>query len=147
MKNKQSIITILIIILILGSSFLLLNTMANSKQKGELKKITYEEINKKIANEDNFILIVSQSTCSHCATYKPKIEQICEDYKIDVYYIDYDLEKNKKEFLEKFDLNGATPTTVFFQKGKEKSIFNRIEGDLSKQSVIETFKKMGFINK
>lgn len=147
MENKQTFTTILVIILILGSSFLLLNTMANSKQKGELKEITYEEITKKVADEDSFILIVSQSTCSHCATYKPKIEQICKEHNLDVYYIDYDKCQNKTEFLNEFDLSGATPTTIFFQNGKEKSILNRIEGDISKQTVIETFEKMGFISK
>lgn len=146
-KNKQTFITIAVIILILSSSFLLLDTMANSKPKGELKEITYEEITKKVANKDSFILIVSQSTCSHCATYKPKVEQICKEHNLDVYYIDYDKYQNKEKFLNEFDLSGATPTTIFFQKGKEKSILNRIEGDIAKEKVIETFKKMGFISK
>lgn len=121
--------------------------MANSKPKGSLKEITYEEITKKIKNEDSFILIVSQSTCSHCATYKPKVDQICKENNINAYYIDYDKYKNKEEFLNEFDLSGATPTTIFFQKGKEKSVLNRIEGDISKQNVIEAFEKMGFIQK
>ena len=50
-----------------------------------------------------------------------------------------------KRFLKEFKLNGATPLTLFFENGKEKSILNRIEGDLSSKIVIEKMKKMGFI--
>ena len=48
--------------------------------------------------------------------------------------------------MNEFNLENATPMTLFFIKGKETSILNRIEGDLSIKTVKETFKKMGFIN-
>ena len=105
------------------------------------------ELNKKVENKDSFIWVVSKSTCSHCASYKPKIETIVKEYGIDVYYIDFDDEdeNTQKEFLDKFDLDGSTPITLFFKKGSEVSVLNRIEGDLPEEKVISTFKKMGFI--
>ena len=37
--------------------------------------------------------------------------------------------------------------TLFFKKGKETSILNRIEGDLKDELIINKFKEMGFIEK
>lgn len=144
MKKQNNILTIAIILLIAIILILIIGNL-NQKPTGELKQITYEELTTKQENEDNFILIVSTSTCSHCASYKPKVEQIAKEYGITVYYIDYDKVSNQEDFLKEFNLTGATPMTLFFENGKEKSVLNRIEGDLSKETVIEKFKKMGFI--
>ncbi|MBQ8681294.1 MAG: thioredoxin family protein [Bacilli bacterium] len=144
MKKEKKILTIAIILLIAILAILLINNL-NKKTVGELKKITYEELTEKQANEEDFILIVSTSTCSHCATYKPKVKEITKEYGITVYYIDYDKISDYKDFLNKYNLTGATPTTLFFKDGEEKSLLNRIEGDLSTEIIIKKFKKMGFI--
>lgn len=146
MKKKNVIFTIAIIIFIIMISILIINNIINNKS-GSLIELNYQQLKEKINNKDDFILIVSQTTCSHCASYKPKVKKISEEYKIDVYYIDYDNESddNKKEFLKDFNLDGSTPITLFINNGKEKSMLNRIEGDVSKEKIIDTFKKMGFI--
>ena len=144
MKNKIVYIALILFVAII---VILLVNYANTPKPGSFIKLDYKGVTKKVDNKDKFILVVSKSTCSHCATYKPKIEAIVKEYSIDVYYIDYDEESEEiqKEFLNKFNLDGATPMTLFFEKGKEISVLNRIEGDLSSEKVITTFKKMGFI--
>ena len=144
MKNKIVYIALIIFVAII---VILLVNYANTPKPGSFIQLDYKGVIKKVDNKDKFILVVSKSTCSHCATYKPKIEAIVKEYGTDVYYIDYDeeTEDTQKEFLEKFNLDGATPMTLFFEKGKEISVLNRIEGDLSSEKVITTFKKMGFI--
>ena len=145
MKNKIVYIALIRFVAII---VILLVNYANTPKPGSFIQLDYKGVIKKVDNKDKFILVVSKSTCSHCATYKPKIEAIVKEYGIDVYYIDYDeeTEDTQKEFLEKFNLDGATPMTLFFEKGKEISVLNRIEGDLSSEKVITTFKKMGFID-
>ena len=145
MKNKIVYIALIIFVAII---VILLVNYANTPKPGSFIQLDYKGVIKKVDNKDKFILVVSTSTCSHCATYKPKIEAIVKEYGTDVYYIDYDeeTEDTQKEFLEKFNLDGATPMTLFFEKGKEISVLNRIEGDLSSEKVITTFKKMGFID-
>ena len=140
-KTNNTIFIIATILLIAIISILIINP----KEKGEFKQTTYNEIKEKINNKESFVLVVSQSTCSHCATYKPKIKIIAEEHNINAYYIDINLEENKGAFLEEFKLSGATPTTLFFNNGKEKSILNRLEGDLASSTVIEKLKEMGFI--
>ena len=144
MKKENKIFILAVIFLITILIILIINSIITPK-KGELLNITYSEIQKKIENKDNFVLIVSQSTCSHCASYKPKMEIIAQDYGLNIYYIDYDLEKEQDQFLSDLKLSGATPTTLFFEKGKEKSILNRLEGDVSNEKIIEKLKEMGFI--
>lgn len=143
MKKKNKLFISLIIIFILIIGILLINYI--NKQTGELKELNYKQITKKIEDKDDFVLVVSRSNCSHCITYKPKVEQIAKDYKITIYYIDYDKEKNYKDFLNEFNLDGSTPITLFIKNGKETSILNRLEGDLDSDKVIERLEKLEFI--
>ena len=146
MKKNNKLFGIAIVFLIIIMALLFINYI-NTPKEGNLISIKYKEIKEKINNKDSFILVVSQSTCSHCASYKPKLELIAKDYGIDIYYIDYDKDSSKEEFLVDFDLDGSTPITLFINDGKEKSLLNRLEGDISKEKAIEKFKKMGFIEK
>ena len=146
MKNNNKLfIGIIIIFIVIVASLLIINIL--NPQKGDLIALNYKQVQSKIKNKDSFILVVSASTCSHCAEYKPKLIKIAKEYKINIYYIDYDLEssKDQKEFLSNNKLNGSTPITLFIQKGKQTSIFDRLEGDVSKEKAVEKFKKLGFI--
>ena len=146
MKNNNKVfIGIIILFIIIVSSLLIINIL--NPKKGNLIALNYKQVQSKIKNKDSFILIASASTCSHCAEYKPKLIKIAKEYKINIYYIDYDLEssKDQKEFLSNNKLNGSTPITLFIQNGKQTSIFDRLEGDVSKEKVVEKLKKLGFI--
>ena len=145
MKDNNKLFIIIITTLILIISFLLINKISNYN-KGDLKPITFKEIQEKKANKEDFILIVSQSTCSHCASYKPKVKQIAKEHGITVYYIDIDLEKNENEVIKELHITGETPMTLFYLEGKETSILNRIVGDLGTEKIINQFKKLGFID-
>ena len=145
MKKRNPIFIITIIAFIAIISVLIINSQ-NTKTPGEFMQTTYSEIQEMTANKESFVLVVSQSTCSHCATYKPKIKAISKEYGLDMYYIDIDLEDKKGEFLQQFKLSGATPTTLFFKNGTETSVFNRLEGDLPNTMVIEKLKELGFIS-
>lgn len=145
MKDNNKLFIIIITTLILIISFLLINKISNYN-KGDLKPITFKEIQEKKANKEDFILIVSQSTCSHCASYKPKVKQIAKEHGITVYYIDIDLEKNEDEVIKELHITGETPMTLFYLEGKETSILNRLVGDLGTEKIINQFKKLGFID-
>ena len=145
MKNKIIVIATILIIVIL-SIVLKFNNNNNNSEFTNLKEITYKEILKKQDNKEDFILIISRSNCSHCNTYKPKVDEIARKHNLTIYYINTDTLSNKEEFKEEFKLNNATPLTLFFKNGKETTILNRIEGDLSTKTVENQFEKMGFIN-
>ena len=146
MNKNKNIYAIAIILFIIIIAILLIVNITKEK-KGELVSLNYKEIKEKANNKESFILVISQSTCSHCANYKPKLATIAQKYNINIYYIDYDLEnsKNQKDFLEKYNLDGSTPVTIFIKKGKQTKLFDRIEGEVSKEKTISIYKKMGFI--
>ena len=116
------------------------------------EEINYEELNKMIENKEDFILFIGSSTCSHCAAYKEKVNKFVKEYQTKIYYIDIhkfsETESNKFKLIVNFE---GTPTTVFFEKGKEKEDENgnvrtyRIEGNIEYSKVVEKIKKAGFI--
>lgn len=145
MKKKKNIFLLIFIVLIV-LIILIFGIILLNKNKNFLE-LSYEEILEKIDNKDSFILCVSRKNCSHCQDYKPKLNDISKKYDVKVYYIDIDSfsKKRNKEFSNKFSFDGATPTTIFFTDGVEKTTGSRIEGDASKEKIVDKFKKNGFI--
>lgn len=115
-----------------------------------LVALSFEELKVKIDNKDSFVLCLTQTTCIHCADYKPKLEKIAKKYGIDIYYTDIDLYsdedyENFKEVVQFRDSDG-TPMTLFFIDGKEESVMTRMSGDVAEATVIKKLEKYGFIN-
>lgn len=144
-KNSNLIWIIAIVILVLLLAFLIINKAIS---KGDLVELTYDEFTEKIDNEESFVLCISLTTCSHCATYKPKLESVAKDYGIDLYYIDIDKysEEEQEEFEKIINFNDSTPTTVFLKNGKETTASNRINGDVSTSRIIDKLKSNDFID-
>lgn len=144
-KNNNLIWIIAIVILVLLVAFLIINKAIS---KSDLVELTYDEFTEKIDNEESFVLCVSRTTCSHCATYKPKLENVAKDYGIDLYYIDIDKysEEEQDEFEKIINFNDSTPTTVFLKNGKETTASNRINGDVSTSRIIDKLKSNDFID-
>lgn len=110
------------------------------------KEIKYDEVVSLINNKEDFILVISQTGCGHCISYKPKVEQVANDKNILIYYIEFNLLSNdeKKSFVNYIDISG-TPTTVFFRDGSE--IENaRISGDTDIIEIENVLRNNGYIN-
>lgn len=114
--------------------------------KSYLAEIKYDEVMEKIDNDEDFILLVSQTTCTHCMDYKPKLEKVANKYKINVYYIETDLlsDEEEAELKKHFSFRG-TPQTIFVVDGKEETAATRIDGDVSEEKIISKFKSNGYI--
>ena len=114
--------------------------------KSYLKEIKYDELVEKIEKKENFVVLFSQTTCTHCMDFKPKLEHVANKYKVKIYYLETDLldEDTYKELKTKFSFNG-TPTTVFVADGEEKTAATRINGDVSEEKIISKLKSNGFI--
>ena len=147
MQKNNKLLRVILILICLGLIVFFVKNLPEQSSSGKLIKVDYATVKKMMADEESFVLVVSQSTCSHCATYKPKIMQIAEDYKLDMYYIDYDNEtkSDQEDFFEEFNFSGATPTTMFIKDGQEVSVLNRLEGDFGIKKVVKQLEKMGFI--
>lgn len=146
MKSKKKIIILFIICFLILLGGIIADTILGMNY---FEKITYDEVIEKLDNKDDLVLLISQTTCSHCATYKPKLEDVANEYKIDVYYIDIDLldEDEYDELNSRLSFAASgTPLTIFLKNGEETTVANRIKGDSSKDKIIKKLKSNGFIS-
>lgn len=115
--------------------------------KNNLKTVSFNELSKKLENGDSFFFEVVQDGCSHCANFTPKLKEVLNEYDVIGYQLNLtDLtEENYKTFNSMFDVDG-TPTTIFIVNGKEVSLLQRIDGDVSKEKIISKLKTNKYIN-
>lgn len=141
MKKKIIILVSICIVILIGGII-----YDNIASKSYLKEIKYKDVIEKINNKDTFVLLISQTTCSHCLEYKPKLETVANKEKINIYYIEYDLlSKEDTENFNKYISFSGTPTTVFFTSGEEKTAATRINGSASIEKIESKLKSNGFI--
>lgn len=110
------------------------------------EEIEYDEFIEKIENKDDFILFIGSSTCQHCDAFKETVKSVVKKYQIKIYYIDIHkfTEQQSNKFKTYINFS-STPTTVFIYNGIEKTTYNRINGNLSYDKVIDKLTKAGFI--
>lgn len=116
-------------------------------QSYKVKEIGYEEFKTLIENNETFILYIGSASCHNCTSFSPKFESVIEEYEIDnAYYIDLDSlsDDDKSAFNKTINVSG-TPNVVFITDGEEQSSFNRINGDVSKDKIIERLKSNDYI--
>ena len=143
-KKKLIILGSICLVLLVGA-FIVDNIIANYY----FSKIGYKEIIEKIEDKEDLILLISQTTCSHCENYKPKLKDVAKKYKLHVYYIDIDLlEEDEYDELDSYlsFASSGTPITIFLKDGNETTVANRIKGDSSKDKIIKKLKSNGFIS-
>lgn len=140
--KKRVIILCSICILILIGALVADRIITNSY----LKQLKYDEVMEKIQNKESFILVVSQTTCSHCKEYKPVFKKILKKNNLTAYYIEYDLlsDEEKKEFVKYINFD-STPVTVFLKNGEETTTANRIVGSREEEYIIGKLKSNGYI--
>ena len=141
-KTKVSILVSICLVVLVGAII-----ADRIMSKSYFNEIEYEELIEKIENKEDLIVLISQTTCSHCISYKPKLEDMANKHKIDIYYIDVDLLSDEQRTqLGKYINYDGTPTTVFLKNGEETSAATRINGDASRDKIEKKLKSNGFID-
>lgn len=112
-----------------------------------IKLISVNKLIDLMAEEEDFILLISQTYCSHCISFKPIYNEVLKENNLTGYEIDLlTLTEKQEEHLEAL-IKGieGTPTTIFFKDGKELKHSTRIVGGLNKEELTTKFKKEGYI--
>ncbi len=148
--KKKVIIGILIAVIILAvGAMVYASIVLKGNQKKEDKyfvELKIDELEEKVANKESFILVISQTTCSHCAEYKPRMKKVLAKYEITGYYIEKDLLNEEEEArLNNIANISGTPTTVFIVDGEEPSSTTRITGAKTADAIESRLKAMGYI--
>lgn len=110
------------------------------------EEIDYNEFIEKIENKETFALFIGSSTCQHCDAFKGTVNRIVKKYQVKIYYIDiHKFDENESKKFKTYINFSATPTTVFITDGEEQTTYNRINGNLSYDKVVEKLTKAGYI--
>lgn len=109
-------------------------------------EISYQELTNMLKNKEDFVLVIGSETCSACKAFKPTMEKVIKEYKLDIKYIDISKlsEEDESELISIFAFRG-TPATIFITDGKEEKTYNRIVGNEKYSKVVEKLKKNGYI--
>ena len=141
-KKNLIIVCTIILIAILGI-LLFINSKGNKYGLFELK---YDDVIEKFNNKEDFVLVINQTSCAQCISYKPVLRSVSKKYKIKTYYIDADLLNDKEtEELKKYVSYSDTPSTLFIKDGTESTRANRIVGEASEEKIVSKLKQNNFI--
>lgn len=111
-----------------------------------LQLLSYSDYQKKIDNNESFVVILSRESCSHCANFMPVAKEFASSKNLPMYYVDTDtfteeewssFEKSNT-FLKKNGGNWGTPTTIVLA-GKEAVDY--IEGETTADKLQELYDK------
>ena len=86
------------------------------------------------------LVVVISNNCPYCEIFKPILEDVVQEYNVNIYYLNID-----SNFYNSVDLDTsvyATPTIVIYKNGK---VINNIMGYKEKNDLINILKKNGVI--
>ena len=91
-----------------------------------IEQLTYKSFKDMIKDKRSFVVVISQTYCSHCIAYKPIYNEVLKEHNAKGYDLDIvDLKlEEREEVLEEYDIEG-TPTTLIFIDGilqKERKV-------------------------
>ena len=118
--------------------------------------INYDEYKKIIKNDDTNIVVIGQTSCSHCASFKPALNDFSEDFDLTINYLNLTelTSEESTKFREslkeiKYDdpdfvSSGSfgTPLTLIIKNGK---VTDYISGERTYSQLSKTFSKLGII--
>ena len=150
-KMKKKFLIFLGIVLSLGAigAIVYASITLNKQQELEdsyLIELSYNELVKKIENKDSFVLVYTQTTCSHCIEYKPILKKTLYKNKLYGYEIVIDkLNTEEKAKIKDIANVSGTPTTIFIKDGVEISTSSRLTGIQTEDKLTNRFKYLGYI--
>ncbi len=136
---------ILILLIIIGISIFFIMNKDDSKLSN-IMNISINELQNKYDNKETFIVVLTQTGCSHCEKYLPNLNKVLKDNNLTAFELNTtNLSDDEKATLARYISYSGTPTTVFIKNGEEETALNRLVGDLSQEKITERLKNMGYI--
>lgn len=137
----------LIIAVVIAIGVFLVYKLAFADNNASLQTISISEFENKIKAKDTFILVITQTGCSHCEQYLPELNRTLSDNNITAYELNVTgLSTEDGKRLAQYVNFSGTPTTVFYNKGEEQTTLNRIIGYASQKKIEERLRSLGFID-
>lgn len=95
--------------------------IASDSSYSNILTVKLDKVRKMIEDKESFVLLISQTYCSHCIAYKPIYNEVMANNNLLGYDIDVATlsESDFKKFKELFDVS-STPTTLVFVEGEQQ---------------------------
>lgn len=111
--------------LILASIMLLLILAGCSSKDAGVTFIDITQLDEKISNNEDFVVILGQDTCIACLAYKPTLEEVVKNKDVEIYYVQIVSTwsiASKQAVIDYFEEDlgqtvQGTPTTYFIKDG------------------------------
>lgn len=148
-KKKNIIISAVIIVLtvIICAAIWFIGKGFNKTEYPYIHELTFNELESKLNNQDSFVLIITQTGCSHCEAYLPVVQNVSDKYKVDFYVLNRtNISDEERTRLKNIANISGTPTTLFYTSGEEKSALNRLVGQATEYRLVEKLTSEGYIH-
>ena len=148
-KKKNIIISAVIIVLtvIICAAIWFIGKGFNKTEYPYIHELTFNELESKLNNQDSFVLIITQTGCSHCEAYLPVVQNVSNKYKVDFYVLNRtNISDEERTKLKNIANISGTPTTLFYTSGEEKSALNRLVGQTTEYRLVEKLTSEGYIH-
>ena len=147
-KKKNIIISAVIIVLtvIICAAIWFIGKGFTKTEYPYIHELTFNELESKLNNQDSFVLIITQTGCSHCEAYLPVVQNVSNKYKVDFYVLNRtNISDEERTKLKNIANISGTPTTLFYTSGEEKSALNRLVGQATEYRLVEKLTSEGYI--
>lgn len=105
---------------------------------GKTVNITIDEMEKKIANQEDFAVVFTTSFCSYCQNFHEILTEYNKNHHVVMYEVVLDQEKetteqNSTKIHKYFKEFNTTPGIFYVENGKNKSYFDTYKYGLDKE--------------
>lgn len=136
-------------VFLMGCAILLMATACGQKkldEPGIVTDLSYATLEEKLANKETFVMVFSQTTCSHCITFKNMLnEEYLPYYDLEMFDFVLDHQSiERKELNEKLKVNfpnfTGTPDIYYIENGVVKERFWDSNEELNEEQFHEWMK-------
>lgn len=147
MKSKNLILYGIAALVVAFGIFLVYTLAFKKDGYSNLVSINVQELQKKVNNKEKFVLVVTQTGCSHCEQYLPELNRTLQEVNYTAYTLNITgLSSEDASTLSKYANFSGTPTTLFFVDGQETTTLNRIVGYAAKDKIKDKLQSLGYVD-
>ena len=152
-SKQKDIVLILLVVVLLAVAAIVTSTKKDEINidlpavvigEAGTKTITYSEYEDLMNSENPFLVVIIQDGCSHCISFEPIVDEVANEYKIPVNYLNLStLSSEEYSSLSKSNSylrtkEWGTPTTLFMYKDK---VIDSLGGETNKDSFAKFVKE------
>ena len=155
-SKQKDIILILLVVVLLVVACIVTSTKKESKVDIELpvavegeagtKTISYTEYEELMNSNKPFLMVIIQDGCGYCEMYEPIVEDVANEYRLPIYYInmtnlnndEYTALGTSNSYFKKNQGKWGTPTTLFMYGN---SVIDSIPGYVDKDEFVKFVKE------